>query len=127
MGEYFWFCNLPVSTKNRTINAPSGILLHARSTHLPERLEHPVIKYLYHGNLLPNADPAFLYRYEDQPDKSNTIQLIPTGSSEFFLPFQIPHSLFLLISHHHRPALISSPGRIALVHGKQPMLGKPLS
>src|SRR5260221_1344836 len=35
-----------------------------------------------------------------------------------------PHSL-LELSHHQRPARTSSPGRIARVHGAQPMLGNP--
>ena len=34
-----------------------------------------------------------------------------------------PHSLSSALSHHQRPARISSPGRTARVHGAQPMLG----
>ena len=36
-----------------------------------------------------------------------------------------PHSLPSSFSHHQRPARTSSPGRIARVHGWQPMEGKP--
>ena len=38
-----------------------------------------------------------------------------------------PHSFLLWSSHHHLPALKSSPGCTALVHGAHPILGKPLS
>src|SRR5215208_5728266 len=38
-----------------------------------------------------------------------------------------PHSFCAALSHHHLPARGSSPGFIALVHGSQPMLGKPAS
>ncbi|CAJ8070233.1 Uncharacterised protein [Burkholderia pseudomallei] len=34
-----------------------------------------------------------------------------------------PHSFVSRDSHHQRPARLSSPGRIARVHGSQPMLG----
>ena len=34
-----------------------------------------------------------------------------------------PHSFESRDSHHQRPARLSSPGRIARVHGSQPMLG----
>ena len=38
-----------------------------------------------------------------------------------------PHSFLLLLSHHQRPALKSSPSFIARVQGAQPMLTNPLS
>src|SRR5512139_503203 len=38
-----------------------------------------------------------------------------------------PHSFCSGFSHHHRPALGSSPGRIARVHGAHPMEGYPAS
>src|SRR5471030_1372941 len=34
-----------------------------------------------------------------------------------------PHSFVSRDSHHQRPARLSSPGRMARVHGSQPMLG----
>jgi hypothetical protein len=36
-----------------------------------------------------------------------------------------PHSLPFSFSHHQRPALMSSPGLIARVHGWHPMDKKP--
>ena len=37
----------------------------------------------------------------------------------------IPHSLGAPTSHHHRPALSSSPGATGRVQGSQPMLVYP--
>ena len=55
----------------------------------------------------------------------------PTNRHHFYFFFVgskwRPHSLAAASSHHHLPALGSSPGCTALVHGSQPMLGKPLS
>ncbi len=89
---------------------------------------------IFSASVLMSGDTSNVFKSSRFPFVRLLINLPPCGKIRLedknnYLPsFQCnPHSLWTSFSHHHRPALGSSPFLMALVHGSQPILGYPLS